>query len=288
MFHSGKELPSYLEHNFKQLRLFNPTLPVYFLTDYELMDNPLFEKYDIWSLNKDDYYSDKIRDLELALGRGRNDFWTITATRFIYIENCMRERMMINVVHFENDVLIYFDINKFKPQFRFYPTLAITPGGPDKFITGFMVIKNYKELQYMTTHFISILKDHGVQGVKKQYNLDMVNEMTLMHAYNSDTSSIFPLPTLPFGMWSSHFYLYKSIFDPASWGQFVGGTTDGIPGAKPKDHYIGQLLLQHPEYTVIWKEEEKGKVPYFKYDGEEVRINNLHIHSKNLHLYTSK
>jgi len=53
-------------------------------------------------------------------------------------------------------------------------------------------------------------------------------------------------------------------------------------------YYIGQLLIQNPEYTVIWKIDDRGnKIPYFSGAGKEIKINNLHIHSKQLNKYIS-
>jgi hypothetical protein len=116
----------------------------------------------------------------------------------------------------------------------------------------------------------------------------MVNEMTLMRIYSKEYPELMKfLPILPFGDYSENYDEFNSLFDPASYGQYVGGTMNGVPGAKPQDHYIGRLLEQHPDYTVVWKQEKQGRVPYFKYDGQEVKINNLHIHSKNLNLYVS-
>lgn len=288
MFHSGKELPSFLECNFKQLRLFNPSIIVYFITDQEHLRSPLFEMYSIRPVNKDSFYSDKIRHFELLYGRGANDFWTITATRLIYIENFMQQYNLREVYHFENDVLIYFDFRDYNSTFRkLFQNMAITVGGPDKAMTGLFYIRSYKPLCKMTQFFLNILKEYGVKGIKNRYKMDMVNEMTLMKAYASESVELEGLPTMPFGEYATHYPNFHSLFDPASWGQYVGGTMSEGPGAKPTDHFIGKLLLSHPEYSVIWKSEKDRALPYFKYDGEEIRINNLHIHSKNLHKYLS-
>jgi hypothetical protein len=292
LFHSGRgALPEYQESMFKQLRVFNPTIPVYFLTDTEFLNDPMFEKYSIKVIDKEGYYGVKVDSLERMYGRKPNDFWMITTTRFIYIENFIRERGLIDIYHFENDVMVYYDIQTLHNMFSaLYPNLAITVGGPDKAITGFMYIKNYQALWSMTHFFVNLLRRYGLKATKAKFGMDMVNEMTLMKVYHTMFPKRMPsLPILPFGEWSKAYFYFDSIFDPASYGMFVGGNAqEKTPGCKPKDHYIGQLLIEHPEYEVIWKEdEEKRKIPYFKYNGKEVKINNLHIHSKNLHLYLS-
>jgi hypothetical protein len=291
MFHSSKEgLPSYLEDNFKQLRMFNPEIPVYFLTDREWLSSPLFKKYLVIPLSKDLFYSCKIKHFELRYQKDPSDFWTITTTRLIYIENFLKEYNLRDVYHFENDVLLYFNLSKFDCIFKkLYDSMAITVGGPDKAMTGFIYINSHEKLAGMTSFFIDVLKAFGVKGIKDRYKTDMVNEMTLIRAFSKDhPREVSFLPILPFGEFSTNFSEFDSIFDPASWGQFVGGTQSEGPGAKPTDHYIGQLLLHHPEYTVVWRENGRGlKIPYFSYDEKEVKINNLHIHSKKLSKYLS-
>lgn len=295
MFHSGRgTLPEYLEDNFKQLRLFNPDIRVYFLTDSEFVSDQLFFNYDIIALNKDNFYSDKISRFVCYFKYSDkpqlNQFWVITATRLMYIENFMKAYHISSAYHFENDILLYEDLHNLNETIvSNYPHMAITVGGPDKCMTGFMFIHNRKSLERMTQFFVDRLRI-GKSRLVSMYHMDMVNEMTLMRAYSKDYSDQLEfLPILPFGEFSKNYEKFNSIFDPASWGQFVGGTAqECIPGAKPMDHYIGPLLKQNPEWTVIWKEDKQGrKQPYFKYDNGEVRINNLHIHSKELSKYIS-
>jgi len=292
MFHSGLELPEFLEYTFKQIRLFNPKIMIYFITDKILLNNPLFKRYEIIALNKDSFYSDKIKQFEELYIDWRSDhFWTITATRLIYIENLLEKFGLTNVYHFENDVLLYYDLKKYHKKFQnLYKYMAITPGGWDRNMTGFMFIKNWKLLFMMTQFFIDILKTHGLKKLREKYKTDMIHEMSLMKIYEMEKGLKYlnHLPILPFGEHANEYDTFNSIFDPASWGQFVGGTQDEGPGAKPKDLYISQLLIDNPDYTVIWKKDNKDrKIPYFKYDDNEVRINNLHIHSKNLNKYMS-
>jgi hypothetical protein len=294
MFHSGDTFLKHLEDCFRQFRIFNPDVKVYFLTDRKWMNDDVFAKYNIDVLNKDEYYSPKVDLYQVyfkASYKPKDFFWIITALRFIYIENFMKAHKLVNMCHFENDIMIYHNINRYHDKFvKLYPSMAITVGGGDKCMTGFMFIKNFSALERMTHYFTELLRKYDKRKIIDIYGMDMVNEMTLMRAYSKDyPDHLALLPNLPFGEFSSNFEEFDSVFDPASFGQYIGGTFNGTgPGAKPEDHYIGQLLRQHPEYDVVWKRESRGIVPYFKYNGNEVRINNLHIHSKELHKYLSK
>lgn len=291
MFHSGTPLPDFLEYNFKQIRFFNPDIRIYFLTDSNLINESIFIKYDIIALDKDIFYSDKVKDFESYFNYSSNNFWTLAATRLIYIENLLKKYSLEDVYHFENDVLLYYNLEEHHEKFKkFYKNIAITTGGPDKSMTGFMFIKNHNSLSMLTDFFVNTLKKYGVNGTMRKYPMDMVNEMSLMKFYGIENGNdyIHNLPTLPFGDYSEHFEDFHSIFDPASWGQFVGGTRVEGPGAKPQDHYIGVLLKQNPNWNVVWQKNNDLNVPYFNKDGELFKINNLHIHSKNLKNYISK
>jgi hypothetical protein len=285
MFHTGK-FPSFLEYNFRQFRLFNPFANVYFITDKQHLNNTVFKKYDILPFDKELYYSDKVRQFEVLFNYGANDFWTVTATRFIYIENFMRESNLMNIYHFENDVLIYYDLRDHDERFKsLYDNMAITIGGEIVAMTGFMFIKHYRALSAMTSYFIDLLKN-GIQGLMDKYHIPMVNEMFLMRQFGLDNPELLQnLPTMPIGEFSENYLRFNSLFDPASYGQFIGGTRSEGPGAKPKDHYIGRWLQQNPDYSIVWEKDKQGRiVPYLN---NEIKINNLHIHSKNLYKYIS-
>ena len=235
---NGSRLPKYIEFTFHQIRLFNPEVKVYFLTDKELVNDDIFKKYNIISLDKNIFYSEKIKEFESFFNYNSNNFWSIAATRLIYIENFLSSYKLENVYHFENDVLIYFNLKDHHEKFiKFYENIAITTGAPDKSMTGFVFIKNWNSLSMMTQFFIDVLRNYGIVGVQRKYGMDMVHEMSLIKSYEKEMGESFlqNLPILPFGDFSKHYYDFNSIFDPASWGQFVGGTRSDGPGAKPPD-----------------------------------------------------
>ena len=288
MFHTGTELPTFLGCNFRQFRLFNPEVNVYFLTDKRYLNNEVFKKYSILPVDKDMYYSDKIKEFESYYNYGKDNFWTVTATRLIYIENFLADMNLTNVYHFENDVLIYYNLADHDKTFRsLYNDMAITVGGEIVAMTGFMFIKHSGALADMTKYFIDMLRRFGIKGITDRYRIPMVNEMFFMRQYGIDfPDQLRNLPIMPFGEYSENFNEFNSLFDPASYGQFVGGTQSEGPGAKPQDHYIGRWLTVNPQYGIAWKEQSDLKMPYLNY-GNDIKINNLHIHSKNLHKYMS-
>ena len=81
---------------------------------------------------------------------------------------------------------------------------------------------------------------------------------------------------------------FKSIFDAAAIGQYLGGgdPRNGTHGPG----FINESCIFNPSLLVYeWLEDLEGrKVPFAVYGGEKFRVNNLHIHSKNLWQFTSK
>ena len=287
-FIDGTAPPNYLGDCLKQYSIFNKE-KIYFLTD-RVNINALAKYPQVIPVALEDYYSDKIARLVTLYKYPERNFWTVSLVRFAYIENFMRQRDLKHVYHLENDVLLYFDIAKYHETFKqLYKNLAITPGGPDKCMTGFMYIDNYQALERMTDFFINILAKLSENEIRSVYGCDMVHEMSLMAAYRKESPEhMVCLPTLPFGYFSKHFDRFNAVFDPATYGQFVGGSRTEGPGIIPQDHYIGNLLEENPQYGVKWVIEDGLKVPYFSYAGNLAKINNLHIHSKNLKAYMSK
>ncbi len=287
-FIKGAGLPDYLGNCLRQYSCFNDG-QVYVLTDRVNLE--MLEKYpQVIPVALEDYYSEKVAKLHSLYAHLEKSFWMVALTRFVYIESFMQQNNLQHVYHFENDILLYFDISKFHETFKqLYRNLAITPGGPGKCMTGFMYINDYQSLTHMTDFFVNVLTNLSKFEIRGRYSCDMVHEMSLMAAYHREAGSycVAHLPILPFGEFSENFDKFNSVFDPATWGQFVGGTRTEGPGIKPPDHYIGRLLEANPEYKVEWVVEDKLKVPYFNYAGNLVKINNLHIHSKNLNSYVS-
>lgn len=289
LFHSGNVLPKYLEACFKQIRIFNPDITIHFLTNNIHLASELFPRYKITPHEIESLYNAKIKRFETLYGRERYNFWTITATRLFYLETFLKRNNLENVYFFENDVMLYYDLNEHHDKFlNLYDNIAITVGGDDKIMTGFSFIKSYKPLEKMTNYFISLIEEYGLLGIKNNFKVDMVNEMTLMRLYSYYSSNIDFLPIMPFGKYLSIYNEFKSIFDPASYGQFVGGTPESEKSIKPDDHYIGKMLQEHEDYKVVFEIDELRRfVPFFVYNGNHVKINNLHIHSKKLHKYLS-
>jgi len=93
------------------------------------------------------------------------------------------------------------------------------------------------------------------------------------------SSHIDYLPILPAGVaseaYSKHYEQFQAVFDPSSYGQYLGGTQSEPPGWFGVHHEIGRLLGEQ-RLDVVWEHRR----PFVVVDGQRVPIVNLHIHSK--------
>ena len=270
--------PSWLKSCVKQYFLHNDD-DLYVMTDAE---NIPYLPEEVIPIALEDYHSDAIDRFQVAYGHEVQDFWTVAATRFFYIANFMRVNDLQNVSHFDNDVLIYFDITEYVDTFqRFYPGIGITPENSAKSPAGFVFINSHTALDHMTDFFVSQLEHHGEVGLREIYGTDTIHEMLLIVDFkNRFPEFITDLPTTPEDQYVNKF---EAIFDPLSWGEYVDGTRLGkkvghhSPGA-----YIVEWLKENPNSSVVWRVEDNLWCPYLSCNGKLTKINNLHLHSKNL------
>lgn len=280
--------PEWLWHCVQQYFTFNDG-PIYILTDRENI--PYLPKHDkIVPAALEDYHSSKIGRFHAVYEHGMRDFWTAAATRFFCLESFMQDNDLRHICHFDNDVLVYFNLADYHDTFqRLYPKLAITPESPQRASAIFMYIDGYEALARMTDFYIGELEQHGEFGLAEMYGTNVMNEMLLTAGYGrKHKEGLAYLPIIPFGKHSLGCDAFEAIFDPGSWGEVVDGTRKGksvghhAPGA-----YVAQWLKENLG-SVIWETENGLKCPYLSYDGRLVKINNLHIHSKNLRKFLSR
>jgi len=278
-------LPSYIDVTIRQIRRFNRDVLITFITNecnFKTISNI---DLGINLVDEELVRSWKVPVLLKLIKRKEDDFWGATMSRILYIEEYMRALGKRNVIHFENDVLLYSDINDHRDALSNFYNLAITKGGYNQIMTGFFYIRTYRSLEHMTDFWIDVLANNSTKRLKRVYGIGMMNEMTLLYIYSRSFAEehMDYFPILPKGEHSYNIELFNSLFDPASYGQYVGGTdSKKVPGFLDDRHYIGREMIKNPSmYDVIWKD-EGGKVPYLKYAGGTMKINNLHIHSKRL------
>lgn len=205
------------------------------------------------------------------------EFWDVTFRRMVVLEQFMRVTKFVDVVHIENDIPIYTDIARFEPIFEsFKDKLMIMDLGPLHKSFAYVYVPVLKVLEDANSLLMSALSV-GEGHLRKLLKCDLINEMVLLSVIAPRYPDIFDyFPILPVGLGSANIEKFGSLFDCASWGQFLGS------GAGYGHHWIGRALIKQ-DYTIKMEEVDGRKIPIvYGKAGGSWKLNNLHVHNKNI------
>lgn len=263
-------VPEYTELSLNKARSLNNSMPIYFICKNK---PEYFDDLNIQWVNQDDVKGKLIEEFNQLSWFNRHGtpstsypspqgFWHKTCERIFYLAEFAKQNKLERFIHTENDVLMYYSykdyINNIKNNF--YATVM-----SEKQATFSIVnIPSYIYIVDLCEFFLDLMK-HGEQRLAIEFN-DHVSEMSLLrYSMNSgiiDTFDILPSPDSKF------------IFDPGSYGQFLGGTNNfHEPGFKDLNHYPWIFNCE------VFMQDNK---PIVKKDEVLSPLFNLHIHSKNL------
>ena len=114
------------------------------------------------------------------------------------------------------------------------------------------------------------------------YKNHPLNEMEVLSKIQQKLPMLFKLlPDLPYGN-------QGTVFDPAGYGQYLGGTFNNPKKWYKKqqpilDHSVGQEISSKRIRVGF-----KGNTPFVNYNEKKIPIANLHIHSKDLYKFKPK
>jgi hypothetical protein len=288
------KLPKYIVDTVHQSRLFFDG-DIYLILD-ELNSKHLkkLEKYNVklinYNLVKDNDFNKVYRDyrnkfVEYASLGDRRMLFMRSIERFFLLNNLMSQKKLDDCLFMELDNLIYDNPCNWKNKLD-KNNIGMMYDNDNRLSTGIMYVKNNTVLKPLLNHYIDyIKKDNGF--------LSEMKANFYFYKKNRDYLHFLPIhwkdenkPKLSWENYDS----YNSIFDSAAIGIFLFGN-DMI-------HTNGKLLkgihnkwskINYTNYNFIWKKDDKGRNrPYILKDNKYILVNNLHIHSKQLHLALSK
>jgi len=256
---------------------------------------------------------------------GASGFWHYAMLRLFVLESVMERLSIEACLHLENDVLIYGSPQSMSGLLaaNYFGRCAVLPLGPSSGCTAaLMYVGARKALTDLCSEMLIWLA-RDERDIMSVLRSDMVNEMVLLGLVRLERPDLlgvlpvspFPpncLPTLPrrFKPWArpflrlvdalapkkmnhvpleslgSNLEVFGYLFDPAFWGQYVGGTPHGEgPGFSASHHWLGNDL-RLGRYQIRWTTDTEGRrVPHVTApnDGSgEWPLFNLHIHSKKM------
>tara|TARA_B100000123_G_scaffold271246_1_gene250642 strand:+ start:234 stop:1124 length:891 start_codon:yes stop_codon:yes gene_type:complete len=218
----------------------------------------------------------------------RQGFWVHTSKRFFLIHDYMKKYEKKNIIHLENDVLLYYNFNNM--DIKFENKLHLTMDCDTRCIPGIVYIPDYTFIEGLFEKYDYVLND--MQNMSDYYNRCKNLCLTLpiiqknIH-YNSND------------LLTRNQDQFEGIFDAAAIGQYLGGIdpkniNDMLAHDKFRDvskfgpgHINNRCWVDYSKYNIIWKKNEKGyNLPYIVLDDKDIPIYNLHIHCKNLEKFT--
>jgi len=262
----------YITVNIEQLIKLNHK-NIFVITHSHLFSN--FEKFEskIYLINADlldeSYEFENKTSLDKYF---RNGFWYLTSLRFFYIYEFMKRYNVDDVLHLENDVLIYYNadelIDKVNKQFIYVPFDTF-----ERNIASIMYIPNKDIYKVILDNYDFNKNDMENFSIIKQKTGLIQNFPIFIKNNNLNAEQQFV---------SNNCDLFPFIFDAAAIGQYLGGIDPRNQSGDTRGFINETCVIKYNDYR-IWFEEIAGfKKPFIEIEGTKVPIFNLHIHSKNL------
>lgn len=280
LFHKGK-LPDYLNISINSIISVDKNAKIHLITDQKTR-NQKIQVANVHDFKKLDFIEDFTLDLKKN-GMIENPLWSTSLERIFYIEKYVKSTNINSFVHFDNDVVLFEPFETIKKHAGldskgFY----ITPLNSENMIFGYSYSNSNKTFFEICAKIKEILENYKFYSKKYNQNKPL-NEMKILSiTQREDEKLIKSLDILPYGN-------KKFIFDPASYGQFLGGTHK-----KPKTFFRNNFATQAHSVgaELISKRlvvKFKNQVPFVESEiGDKSKLTNLHIHSKKLNKFLPK
>jgi hypothetical protein len=304
--HLGPVLPTWLPTAVRQARLFNACDIVLIAESAALAQAPLDSSLSVRAVPLEDIgLSDRHKQFRLhsPFDRSfRDGFWTYTSERFFAVDSAMQALELGQVIHLENDVMLYCDLQAILPGLeRSFAGIGATFDNDMRCVPGLVYASSAAAIASLCDFCLDVLGKVRATGQGPS-----LNDMVLLGAYRSrGEASIDHLPIVPPdypgvlrspvghraaepGRYSRHFDALGHVFDAAALGQFMGGV-DPRNGPGSSIGFINESCLFDPRLLRprMVRDADGRRVPVVATGGGEHRVANLHIHSKNLAAFLS-
>ena len=195
----------------------------------------------------------------------RGGFWNNASKRLFILNEYMKQQGIRNVIHLENDVLLYSDMN-----YDLDEKIYITMDAQDRCIPGIVYIPNHELFDQLINEYDYSKNDMENLAIFYHRHRDIVNTFPIID--NSVQPSIY----------NKEFERFNSIFDGAAMGQYIGGVDPrNIPG--DTTGFVNETcVIKYNKYQFKWLKNGGHYVPHILINNNWIRVNNLHIHSKRL------
>jgi hypothetical protein len=212
----------------------------------------------------------------------RNGFWHLTSARLFVLHSFMASRPDIrNVIHIENDVLIYYNCDDTLSDSLLNERQIYIPFDTfERNIASIMYIPDATTLGKTLGHY-NFNKNDMYNFSEIRVKTDLINTLPIFVGKDGDNSERLFVT-------NGYSKFGGFIFDAAAIGQYVGGIDPRNIHGDTRGFINETCVIKYNEEGEIgWFSHAGFKKPFIKLygSGVEIPIFNLHIHSKALTLY---
>jgi hypothetical protein len=208
----------------------------------------------------------------------RDGFWFHASDRFLILADYINHARLRNVLHIENDYVLYFDPTEKYEAFSTFSDFSV-PVDRGRAIPGIVWLKDASVAQSLAS-FI-------VQNAHKD-DMETVGQFCLT---GSEVIKK-PFPTIPYEYasekgfsierFSTGIDLFGGIFDAAAIGQYIGGI-HWMNNPADTIFFINESSdLNLNELSFSWGIHNGIRRPHLIYQGKITPVLGIHAHSKNL------
>jgi len=196
-----------------------------------------------------------------------NGFWTLTSARFFYIYAWMKRDGIENVLHIENDVLLYYNADGIFPTMDkiYLPFDSMT-----RSIASVMYIPNAWVLGAVLDRY-----DYSQNDMYNFKHMDLVENLPIFPLSKDNESIEFVTRNAD---------KFNVIFDAAAMGQYLGGV-DPRNSDQSTIGFVNETCVIKYDKCVFLTQNDR---PFLFVNGTKIPIFNLHIHCKNLKKFRIK
>lgn len=298
--HLGPSIPTYIFTSINQAHLFNPTTPIYLIANQQALhlcpEESLKNSIPILaeSLKTSSFHA-LFNKKTVLDNKQRDGLWRKSTERFFYIHELMLQNSLESAIHLESDNMLYVSIHELQHGLSSYNGIGAVFDHDNRCIPSLVYIAHTDAIEHLVK-FIAEKAHLGKNDMqilalyRNSYSEKYIDNLPLIipdftndHALINTQKQSTKYPN----RYINNFASFNSIFDAAALGQYLGGIDPRNGISKPG--FINETCLFNPSYfSYEWHTDTKGrKIPFICYQGKSYRINNLHIHSKNLESFKS-
>ena len=272
-FQTG-QTPKYLEYSIKSVLKSDPDANIYLASDQAYnLDN-------VQTVSTANIESERIKEiinLKYFQSWNNNPLWESSLLRIFYLYELANYLKCNSFVHFDSDVLLYKSFTDISEN-MINNKLNITPLTKDFLVFGYSYIDNLSIYDDICESVLKIYKNPKYYEENYYEGKKIIEMKALYIAYHQNPEWFNLLPIHPKD--AKNF-----IFDPASYGQYIGGVDKKMFSKKFID---GKHLVSSDLRTKVIKPKITKNIPSVGYEDKNFDLVNLHVHSKKLKNYFPK